>query len=545
MMTRLTSEWIAGAIGVWLTLAGSAAAETRLVPLAEVGPWPAVSELVGFGERLWFVNSVKYVDHNSADVWSYDPRTGKIRYERHLFSQDAGNPLADGGRLYWPFEDPRFDSGWGEFMVTDGVHWQWRVIPNGLVFHAHAMAAIGKTLYAATSAWQASLQRSDDSGLTWRQIYVQPTPERVVSRGTELAVVNGHLFWPIDIWSGPRGRHILLHGVGDDLRQVEGWPDSASVSAHASYRGWLYATIGGRSGDTLWRTDGSRVERLSSSLDSKSVRAMAAGAGSLWAVTAERSGGKLWQSANGTDWQVAQEFPGHEPHAIAIYAGRVYVGTTGPQRRGVLWGPPVPAPVDPAPKSAPLPRDHAAPATSGSADFAALHQALANSSSYQNHGQRMRDILYPMAMSRPAGLGRELSERLDGPFPELTVPTFGGSMTASASNIARTHLLWAMAVAGAGHVPTSLLLAPWTAPSNRPEKYFDPQPAAIWTVAVLGQNDRATIEALISRLGQSTDPDWLRGDVVGALTALTGKRFSYDVRAWRRWWAETSKAGMK
>lgn len=540
-MKRLVLAWMAGAIGAWLALVGPALAETKLVPLAEVGPWPAVSELVGFGDRLWFVNSVKYVDHNSADVWSYDPRTGKIRYERHLFSQDAGNPLAKGGRLYWPFEDPRFDSGWGEFMVTDGVRWQWRVIPNGLVFHAHAMAAIGNTLYAATSAWQASLQRSDDGGLTWRQIYLQPTPQRVVSRGTELEVVKGQLFWPIDIWSSPKGHHILLHGVGDELHPVEGWPGSGPVTAQASYGGWLYAAVGANGGDALWRTDGTRVERVHGALDGESIRAMAADAHALWSVTAERDGGELWQSDNGTDWRVAQKFPGYEPHAIAIYAGWVYVGTSGPQRRGVLWGPSVPAPVGPIPRPAPLPMNHAANAIGGASDFAVLRRALADPDNYQDHGRRLRDILYPLAISHPAGLGRELSKRLEGPFPDLTVPTFGGRMTASAADIARTHLLWAMAVASAGHVPTSLLIAPWTAPPNRPEKYFEPQPAAIWTVAVLGQNDRDTIEALISRLGQSTDPDWLRGDVVGALTALTGERFAYDVKAWRRWWVETGK----
>jgi hypothetical protein len=31
---------------------------------------------------------------------------------------------------------------------------------------------------------------------------------------------------------------------------------------------------------------------------------------------------------------------------------------------------------------------------------------------------------------------------------------------------------------------------------------------------------------------------WLRGDVVGALSAATGQRYGYDVDAWRRWWRE-------
>ena len=32
-------------------------------------------------------------------------------------------------------------------------------------------------------------------------------------------------------------------------------------------------------------------------------------------------------------------------------------------------------------------------------------------------------------------------------------------------------------------------------------------------------------------------PDWLAGDMVGALTALTGQRFGHDYGAWRSWWA--------
>ena len=74
-----------------------------LVPLARVGPWSAISAIIGFGDRVWFVNSVRYRDHNSADVYSYAPKTGEVRYERHLFSQDAGHPASANGLLYWPF----------------------------------------------------------------------------------------------------------------------------------------------------------------------------------------------------------------------------------------------------------------------------------------------------------------------------------------------------------------------------------------------------------------------------------------------------------
>jgi hypothetical protein len=57
----------------------------------------------------------------------------------------------------------------------------------------------------------------------------------------------------------------------------------------------------------------------------------------------------------------------------------------------------------------------------------------------------------------------------------------------------------------------------------------------MWTVAMTGQHDRATIDALIARLGWD-EPLWLRGDAVGALSAVTGQRFGYDIAAWQAWW---------
>jgi len=34
-------------------------------------------------------------------------------------------------------------------------------------------------------------------------------------------------------------------------------------------------------------------------------------------------------------------------------------------------------------------------------------------------------------------------------------------------------------------------------------------------------------------------PPWLTGDIIGALSDLTGKRFGYDLKAWRVWWRES------
>ena len=166
---------------------GALAQEAPELPvLARVGPWPVVSRLVAYDGALWFANSVKGVNHNSADLYSYDPKSGETRYRRHLFSQDAGRPLVHDGLLYWPFEDARLSLGWGQVAVTDGRSWRSLMIPTAAIYHAHALAAQDGRLIAATSAWRAGFQASDDGGRTWRALYDHPTPERQVSRVTDL-----------------------------------------------------------------------------------------------------------------------------------------------------------------------------------------------------------------------------------------------------------------------------------------------------------------------------------------------------------------------
>jgi hypothetical protein len=126
--------------------------------------------------------------------------------------------------------------------------------------------------------------------------------------------------------------------------------------------------------------------------------------------------------------------------------------------------------------------------------------------------------------------------RIHGSLPDADATMFGGRRF-PAAKMARWYLLWAMAHNGHGRVLPQLISAPWDAPSNRAEKYFESAPAAAWAAAELGQKDDETLAALIGRLGRGGDPDWLKGDIVGALTVLTGERFAYDATAWKRWWA--------
>jgi hypothetical protein len=506
------------------------AAETAvpLVPLVRGLPWTGVSGLIGYGGRLWFANSVKFVNHNSADLYSYDPASGRAGYEKHLFSQDAGEPLVAGGLLYWPFEDSRFSPGRGEFMVTDGKRWQWHVLAPGRAFHTHTMVAAGGALYAATSAWRARLLRSRDGG-DWRLVYQHPTPKGRVSRMTMLADFNGVLYGGLTTWYDDNAPK-LLRWTGDTLRPVPGWPAGEAVPEIAVHGGWLYAVNVGAKGRALWRTDGRRIERVTA-MDRHPVRALASGAGALWAVGVDGDGGALWRSADGRAWSLVQEFTGVQPLDVAVFGGAVYVGMIA-EPGGELWGPAAPRPVPESAAPGRLPPEHAADGPPLKQALAALDAALAA----EPPSRAVRRAVLGLARNGAPAAGAALMRRLEGPFPAGEAGMFGGRVRVPGAKLARWYLLWGMAHNGHGRVPPDLLAAPWTPKPNRAEKYLEPVLAAAWAVARLGQNDRATLAALIARLDAPGDPDWLKGDIIGALSDLTGRRFGYDIAAWRRWW---------
>ena len=519
-----------------LAVAPAAADQTPapLAPLVRALPWSAVSGLIGYGARLWFVNSVKFVNHNSADIYSYDPATGRSRYEKHLFSQDAGEPVVANGLLYWPFEDSRFSPGHGEYMVTDGRRWQWHVLPPGRAFHTHVMAAHRGTLYAATSAWRARLLRSDDGGRNWRQVFEHPTPEGKVSRITMLAPFGGALYAGLTTWyddTAPK----LLRWTGDGFEPVAGWPAGSAVPEMAAHGGRLYAVNVGPESRAVWRTDGSTAERVTG-LDGHAVRDLASDGSVLWAVSATAKGGKLWRSAEGLQWKAVQEFDGPRPLSIAVFGGAVYIGMIRDEG-GELWGPPAPRPAPPARAAGKLPSAYAPDPVPLKQALAALDAALAA----KRPSRAVRRHILPLARNGSAAAGAALARRLAGPFPAAEARMFGGRVKVPGKKLARWYLLWGMAHNGHGRVPAELIAAPWTAPPNRAEKYIEPALAAMWAVARLGQDDQDTLAALVGRLDRPGDPDWLNGDVVGALTDLTGRRLAYDTAAWRRWWR--SRAG--
>jgi hypothetical protein len=162
---------------------------------------------------------------------------------------------------------------------------------------------------------------------------------------------------------------------------------------------------------------------------------------------------------------------------------------------------------------------------------------VADPETYAERGT-LRDWVFQYVVTGASGAVFDFAFEAEG--PDLTIPLIGGATSARATTLARWTLLWGMAAAGRGRVPPALLSQPLTSPSNRAEKYFDLAPAAMFAAARIGQRDRPTIDALVTRLDRDGDPDWLKGDVVGALTVLTGQRFGYDADAWRTWWRTTS-----
>ncbi len=536
--TFLRSACAASCIGLWMIGISAATASEQLVLLSQPGPWSGVSNIIAYDQKVWFVNSVKYVNHNSADVYTYDPISGETQYEAHLFSQDAGHALIADGHLYWPFEDPRFTVGLGEYMVTDGKEWRWHTLPHGRTFHVHAMASLNGSLYAATSAWRAKLQISEDQGKNWRIIHDHPTAEGRVTRITALKAFNNMLYAGLTDRNGDGPR--LLRLDGENLVPVDGWPDGRRVTVMAVHNGWLYANNLGDTESAVWRTDGSIVEPVAD-LTGVAIRALASGPDALWAVSAGRSRGRLWRSADGTDWTIAHRFTEAAPMDVAVIGGDVYVGTSGPNDRGALWGPPAPSskPDQNRRSLGALNRADDAPAAPDM--LARLDDALADPEAYQRFGASLRDALWPLAYKRSEPVGAAVSERLRGPFPNLSLQLFDEKFVVTATDMARWGLMRVIAMNGHGRVPVELIEHPWRAPQNNPEKYMEPTPAAAWTVAQIGQADAPTLQALINRLDAPDDPDWLAGDIIGALTTLTGQRFGYDIPAWRAWWEDQNR----
>ncbi|MEM9907882.1 MAG: hypothetical protein AAF921_22965 [Cyanobacteria bacterium P01_D01_bin.44] len=176
-------------------------------------------------------------------------------------------------------------------MVTNGDDWQWHVLPNGEAFHLHTMATYEGELFAGTGAWAGRILRSQDQGKTWQVIYEHPTPNRQVSRVTELAPLEEKLY--AGVTALQENGIKLFQWQQDTLLAVADWPKGKRVNDLTAYDGWLYGiNLNLDDSSTVWRTQGDQAEPVTG-LDGHRIRALAAGSDELWAVSIAQGGGLL------------------------------------------------------------------------------------------------------------------------------------------------------------------------------------------------------------------------------------------------------------
>ena len=232
----------------------------RLELIVEPGPWSGVSALVGFGDRVWFANSVKFVNHNSADVYSYDPYTGWTHYESHLFSQDAGDPVVHNGLLYWPFEDPRFSADRAEFMVTNGHDWNWHDIPAAKAF---SFSCIGEARRQSLCRHLRLAGRGTEverRGFDLAQHLRSPDARQAGQPHSHPNLGCRTFFYYAGLSDPVSSRSPLLEIKGNKFRPLQSAPAGFSGESLVLHRNWLYASIRNGEDRVLWRTDGTSGE---------------------------------------------------------------------------------------------------------------------------------------------------------------------------------------------------------------------------------------------------------------------------------------------
>jgi len=511
--------------------------------LARPGIWPAADHLIAYRGDIWFSSAVKGVNHNSADIWSYDPAARQTRFRRYLFSQDTGRPAVHKGLLYWPHEDMRTGMGLGTLSVTNGSDWRNLQFSVGdYMMHTHAATEWRGQLVTALAGWRSALAASSNGGATWRTLINKPADTGRFHRYNDLVAVSDRLFV----------RHWQTTGVtlaeyrGAAMTPVAGWPADKDLVDLTAFQGALYGLVEDAAGNReLWRFSPERKDqptRVTIGVTALDLRVMVTDGLSLSVVTRTKAGGQVWTSGDGIHFSKTDTFSGGRPlSAAALAPGLLFIGGAGADGRAILWGPAsdrVPLTTGEPPALPTLPKATMPSLAPPALDDARqrLTAALAEPASYERRGRLLQTLINAItAQNPPADF---FAAFLDAPVPETQIPTFGGRYHAEAREIATWRLMIAMARHGEAAVPVHYLTRPWRRKSNGPQKWFDPLLIALHTVALAGQNDRPTIDALIGRLDTDDDPDWLRSQVTGTLSAVTGQRFAYDAAAWKRWWAQ-------
>ncbi len=346
-------------------LSGSHLDPPVLRPLLALAPWPALSGLVVHRGRLWFVHSVRYPDHDSADLYSLSllpggPDPGSLRFERTLFSQDAGRPAVHQGRLWWPFEDPRMSLGWGHVAETDGSRWWLHVIPTRTsVFHVHALASLpppargggrqGARLLASTSAWAAGLDASDDGGRHWWRLYERGGRSQGVVRMPWLVSARDLLLAGGYARRRP-GTGFLLRLDGNRVAPVRGWkgrrvrslvPRGGCVTALPEPPGADRGREERRPSVELLAICPGGISPLPADLP-EWPKLLGGAPGALAAVTGSgtgraRGGSVVHESPDGAHWRAVARLAGGEPLEVMGTDRMWFAAGRGTGGQGVLW----------------------------------------------------------------------------------------------------------------------------------------------------------------------------------------------------------------
>lgn len=521
-------------------LSGNSAKASELSVLARPGPWPVADRLIAYQGRIWFSASVKGVNHNSADIWSFDPARAELTFERYLFSQDAGKPLVHEGFLYWPHEDMRIGLATGVVSVTNGRDWRDLHMPtDDTMMHTHALTEWQGQLVAALAGWNGALLASSDRGASWRILANDPPRTGSFHRYNDVTALDGRLLirhWELDGLS-------LAEFRDGQVVDVEGWPQKRNFSEFTRFNDALYAIVDRKDGSgELWRIGSGLPQPVATAPGNLDLRALVSDGRSLWLVSRSEQGGQLWSSSDGNTFAPGAEFHGGVPNsAAAVSPGTVFVGGAGSDGTAILWGPTRTSAVKPDPQHLPLPEQ------TGSSDqpfdlqaeSARLLKALRTLENYDRHGRALLDTIRSiLAANPPDGF---FTAMLDAQVPDEEIEMFGGQFSVPARDIAVWQLYAAIGLNGEKTVPPSLLQRPWTHQPNGPQKWMDPLLIGLHAIQRTGQNDRATMDALVRRLDEAGDPDWLRSQVTGTLGAITGRRYAYDIAAWKAWWQSARK----
>lgn len=502
--------------------------------LTRTGPWPVASRLIGYNGRLWFASSVKGVNHNAADIWSIDLNSKEKRYERSLFSQDAGLPLVYNGLLYWPFEDALLSFGNGIIGVTDGQHWGQMVIPGTPIYHSYEALNWRGDLLVLAAAGDTALHRDLGDG-QWRRIVRHIAPRGKIARLKELTAFNGAVYAVLR--DGKKRRLARWSGKDDaGFEDVLPWPRYKYMNGLTVHRGALYALVGRGEAREIWRHDGETSYRLG---PTGRFADMASDGDTLWLAGFD---GQLLSSVDGADWQRHKRLEGGTPITLDVIDGGLFAAGRGDDGQGIIWwqkGYELRAAT--APDAAAQQRIKAltrtAPANNAidwRAKAAQMDRLLADPQTFTSYrGGPLGDALkFALENGAPQGF---FADRLRADIADGGYQGFGSGSQTAIADLAQVLILSAMAEARHAGVPHKLILQPWRSKANSYEKYIEPSMAAIHAVARAQQGDKATVSALLKRLDYKDDPDWLRSQIIGALTAATGQHFGYDIAAWQRW----------